>query len=110
MQVPLKDITVLVDSQPAKVVDVPYATRQLPTAAAAAEAAGDNLQDRAAAAKYEWDLSLSNLNSRGNAAIAKGGQWMGRSKQINNQLHDSLQRHTNDKINKLAAHERCCWI
>lgn len=51
VQVPLKDITVLVDGQPAKVVDVPYATRQPPTAAAAAEAAGDNLQDRAAAAK-----------------------------------------------------------
>ncbi|KAF6259676.1 hypothetical protein COO60DRAFT_990519 [Scenedesmus sp. NREL 46B-D3] len=58
VQVPLKGITVLVDGQPAKVVDVPYATRQLPTAGAAAgtaagaaEASADSLQDRAAAAK-----------------------------------------------------------
>jgi hypothetical protein len=55
LQVPLKGITVLVDGQPAKVVDVPYATRQLPTAGAAAAsstaAANDSLQDRAAAAK-----------------------------------------------------------
>jgi hypothetical protein len=55
VQVPLKGITVLVDGQPAKVVDVPYATRQLPTAAgsaaSAAAAAADSLQDRAAAAK-----------------------------------------------------------
>ncbi|WIA22426.1 hypothetical protein OEZ85_004730 [Tetradesmus obliquus] len=57
VQVPLKGITVLVDGQPAKVVDVPYATRQLPSAgaadssAAAAAAAEDSLQDRAAAAK-----------------------------------------------------------
>jgi hypothetical protein len=57
-QVPLKGITVLVDGQPAKVVDVPYATRQLPTAGAAAGGAtssssstADSLQDRAAAAK-----------------------------------------------------------
>lgn len=46
-----------VDGQPAQVVDVPYATRQLPTAAAAetdtsaAAGAGGDLQDRAAAAK-----------------------------------------------------------
>ncbi|WIA42885.1 hypothetical protein OEZ86_008804 [Tetradesmus obliquus] len=56
VQVPLKGITVLVDGQPAKVVDVPYATRQLPSAGAAASsaaaaAAENSLQDRAAAAK-----------------------------------------------------------
>jgi len=58
LQVPLKGLTVAVDGQPARVVDVPYATRQLPTAAAAetdasaaAAGAGGDLQDRAAAAK-----------------------------------------------------------
>lgn len=41
---------VLVDGEPAKVVDVPYVTRQLPTTAAATGGA-ESLQDRAAAAK-----------------------------------------------------------
>lgn len=61
-QVPLKDLFVSVDGQPARVVDVPYLTRQLPKTgsssddddgAAAAAAGGDaaSLQDRAAAAK-----------------------------------------------------------
>eukprot|EP00878_Enallax_costatus_P023231 GHUV01024699.1.p1 GENE.GHUV01024699.1~~GHUV01024699.1.p1 ORF type:complete len:310 (+),score=105.60 GHUV01024699.1:842-1771(+) len=47
VQVLLKGINVLVDGQPAKVVDVPYVTRQLPTTTAP----GESLQDRAAAAK-----------------------------------------------------------
>jgi hypothetical protein len=63
VQVFLKGITVAVDGQPAKVVEVPYVTRQLPKAAAtaaaggssssnsASQAAGDDMQDRAAAAK-----------------------------------------------------------
>lgn len=56
MQVPLKDLYVAVDGQPARVTDVPYLTRKLPTAAgsdvdAAAGAEGQDLQDRAAAAK-----------------------------------------------------------
>lgn len=50
-QVVLKGINVLVDGEPAKVVDIPYATRQLPATGAAAEAGGENLQDRAAEAK-----------------------------------------------------------
>jgi hypothetical protein len=55
-QVPLKDLMVSVDGEPARVSDVPYLTRQLPsasgssdTAAAALDSA--DLQDRAAAAK-----------------------------------------------------------
>lgn len=56
VQVPLKDLYVAVDGQPARVTDVPYLTRKLPTAAgsdvdAAAGAEGQDLQDRAAAAK-----------------------------------------------------------
>ncbi|KAF8057639.1 transferase [Scenedesmus sp. PABB004] len=62
-QVPLRGITVAVDGEPAKVVDVPYASRVLPRAASAgagggaAGAAGgaDSLQDRAAAAKAAKD-------------------------------------------------------
>lgn len=58
-KVPLKDLMVSVGGEPARVSDVPYLTRQLPTAAgsssdaAGAAAAGDSadLQDRAAAAK-----------------------------------------------------------
>lgn len=47
---------VSVDGEPARVSDVPYLTRQLPTTTAAATDAaagegGDDLQDRAAAAK-----------------------------------------------------------
>lgn len=57
-QVPLENLIVAVDGQPARVTNVPYPTRQLPTAegsssgaAASSSDKGTDLQDRAAAAK-----------------------------------------------------------